>query len=158
MELINYCIDIPTSKIIEESLLVNKVSLFFNIYPIFPLFCEKYNLLSYILNKYFLGNTVVSARIAECGYAWVVCGRRLLIWQYRHIISAPGTPQRKHGNLNQCFELLLPQSDLAHRAELVSVFISTGSNIPSCIAVSPEGILSYLFKFKLLYLLHKNIL
>lgn len=88
-------------------------------------------------------NTVVSARIAECGYAWVVCGRRLLIWQYRHIISAPGTPQRKHGNLNQCFELLLPQSDLAHRAELVSVFISTGSNIPSCIAVSPEGVLRY---------------
>ncbi|XP_057660912.1 nuclear pore complex protein Nup133 [Diorhabda carinulata] len=88
-------------------------------------------------------NTIVSARISECGYAWVVCGRRLLIWQYRQSLSAPGTPQRKLGSLNQCFELQLPQSDLAHRAELVSVFINVGSNIPSCIAVSPEGVLRY---------------
>ncbi|KAJ8941363.1 hypothetical protein NQ314_010426 [Rhamnusium bicolor] len=88
-------------------------------------------------------NTVVSARISECGYAWVVCGRRLLIWQYRTTSSAPGTPQRKHGGINQCFELQLPQSDLAHRAELVSVFIAAGSNAPSCIAVSPEGVLRY---------------
>ncbi|XP_072378626.1 nuclear pore complex protein Nup133 [Diabrotica undecimpunctata] len=88
-------------------------------------------------------NTIVSARISECGYAWVVCGRRLLIWQYRQSISAPGTPQRKHGIVNQCFELQLPQSDLAHRAELVSVFINSGSNNPSCIAVSPEGVLRY---------------
>ncbi|XP_018569025.1 nuclear pore complex protein Nup133 [Anoplophora glabripennis] len=88
-------------------------------------------------------NTVVSARICECGYAWVVCGRRLLIWQYRQSPSAPGTPQRKHGGVNQCFELQLPQSDLAHRAELISVFIAAGSNSPSCIAVSPEGVLRY---------------
>lgn len=81
----------------------------------------------------------MSARISECGYAWVVCGRRLLIWQYRQTPSAPGTPQRKHGGINQCFELQLPQSDLAHRAELISVFIAAGSNSPSCIAVSPEG-------------------
>ncbi|KAG5890186.1 hypothetical protein JTB14_010650 [Gonioctena quinquepunctata] len=89
-------------------------------------------------------NTVVSARISECGFAWVVCGRRLLIWQYRQSLSsATGTPQRKHGSINQCFELQLPQSDLAHRAELVSVFISAGCNTPSCIAVSPEGVLRY---------------
>ncbi|KAJ8925587.1 hypothetical protein NQ315_009427 [Exocentrus adspersus] len=88
-------------------------------------------------------NTVLSARISECGYAWVVCGRRLLIWQYRQTPSAPGTPQRKYGGINQCFELQLPQSDLAHRAELVSVFVAVGSNNPSCIAVSPEGLLRY---------------
>ncbi|CAG9859414.1 unnamed protein product [Phyllotreta striolata] len=88
-------------------------------------------------------NVVISARIADCGYAWVVCGRRLLIWQYKQILNIPGTPQKKHANLNHCFELQLPQSDLAHRAELVSVFIATGSNIPSCIAVSPEGVLRY---------------
>lgn len=82
---------------------------------------------------------MVSARISECGYAWVVCGRRLLIWQYRHTVAAPGTPQRKPGGINQCFELQLPQSDLAHRAELVSVFTTGGSNTLSCIAVSPEG-------------------
>ncbi|XP_023018139.1 nuclear pore complex protein Nup133 [Leptinotarsa decemlineata] len=88
-------------------------------------------------------NTVVSARISECGFAWVVCGRRLLIWQYRQSTSGAGTPQRKHGNINQCFELQLPQSDLAHRAELVTVFITAGCNNPSCIAVSPEGVLRY---------------
>ncbi|CAH1116722.1 unnamed protein product [Phaedon cochleariae] len=88
-------------------------------------------------------NTVVSARISEIGYAWVVCGRRLLIWQYRQTTVAPGTPQRKTGSINQCFELQLPQSDLAHRAELVAVFINAGSNTPSCIAVSPEGVVRY---------------
>lgn len=85
-----------------------------------------------------LGNVVVSARISECGYAWVVCGRRLLIWQYRQPIQY-NTPQRKQVLSSQCFELQLPQSDLAHRAELVSVFISSASHTPSCIAVSPEG-------------------
>ncbi|CAH0552008.1 unnamed protein product [Brassicogethes aeneus] len=88
-------------------------------------------------------NTVVTARISECGYVWVVCGRRLLIWQYRQSPAQPGTPQRKHGLANQCFELQLPQSDLAHRAELVSVFLQNGSNIPSCLAVSPEGMVRY---------------
>lgn len=86
-----------------------------------------------------LGNTVVTARISECGYAWVVCGRRLLIWQYRQAPVQPGTPQRKHAAVSQCYELQLPQSDLAHRAELVSVFLNTSSHIPACIAVSPEG-------------------
>ncbi|KAF5282596.1 hypothetical protein FQA39_LY05003 [Lamprigera yunnana] len=88
-------------------------------------------------------NTVVSARISECGYAWVVCGRRLLIWQYRQSVAASGTPQRKQLVNNQCFELHLPQSDLAHRAELVSVFVLNNSYTPSCIAVSPEGVVRY---------------
>lgn len=87
----------------------------------------------------FLGNTVISAGISECGFAWVVCGRRLLIWQYRQSVSLSSTPQRKPTALNQCFELQLPQSDLAHRAELVSIFLAQGSSTPSCIAVSPEG-------------------
>lgn len=88
-----------------------------------------------------LGNTVVTARISECGFAWVVCGRKLLIWQYRQSPVPPGTstPQRRQTILNQCYELQLPQSDLAHRAELVSVFQTPGSHTPCCIAVSPEG-------------------
>ncbi|KAK4884014.1 hypothetical protein RN001_000285 [Aquatica leii] len=88
-------------------------------------------------------NAVVSARISECGYAWVVCGRRLLIWQYRQNVGFTGTPQKKMMVSSQCFELHLPQSDLAHRAELVSVFISSASHTPSCIAVSPEGVVRY---------------
>lgn len=86
-----------------------------------------------------LGNTVVTARISECGFAWVVCGRKLLIWQYRQSQVSTGTPQRRQTISNQCFELQLPQSDLAHRAELVSVFQTPGSHTPCCIAVSPEG-------------------
>ncbi|KAK9884080.1 hypothetical protein WA026_005018 [Henosepilachna vigintioctopunctata] len=88
--------------------------------------------------------TVVSAGISEHGYAWVVCGRRLLIWQYKQNVQVvTGTPQRKHGSSNFCFELQLPQSDLSHRAELVTVFMAVGSNIPSCLAVSPEGLIRY---------------
>ncbi|XP_044746474.1 nuclear pore complex protein Nup133 [Coccinella septempunctata] len=88
--------------------------------------------------------TVVSAAISEYGYAWVVCGRRLLIWQYRQNVQGlSGTPQRKHAISNLCFELQLPQSDLSHRAELVAVFLTSGSHAPSCIAVSPEGLIRY---------------
>lgn len=89
-------------------------------------------------------NTIVSAAISNCGYAWVVCGRRLLIWQYKQPVQVPqGTPQRKNLTLNQCYELQLPQSDLSHRAELVSVFLQHGSYYPACIAVSPEGVIRY---------------
>ncbi|XP_044263471.1 nuclear pore complex protein Nup133 [Tribolium madens] len=88
-------------------------------------------------------NTVVSARISKHGYLWVVCGRRLLIWQYRQSPVLLDTPSKKTSLLNQCFELQLPQSDLAHRAELVSVFLNADSNTPSCIAVSPEGVVRY---------------
>lgn len=88
------------------------------------------------------GNTVVSAKISSCGYAWLVCGRRLLIWQYRQN-AAQAILQKKHTITGQCFELQLPHSDLAHRAELVSVFIHPGTYFPSCIAVSPEGIVRY---------------
>ncbi|XP_049818107.1 nuclear pore complex protein Nup133 isoform X2 [Aethina tumida] len=87
-------------------------------------------------------SAVVSARISECGYVWVVCGRRLLIWQYRQTAENPGTPTKRN-LMTQCFELQLPQSDLAHRAELVSVFLPHGHNIPACIAVSPEGVVRY---------------
>lgn len=83
-----------------------------------------------------IGNTSVSAKISEWGFAWLVCGRRLLIWQFSQS-SHSGTPKRQA--TGQCFELQLPQSDLAHRAELVSVVLLNGSTIPSCVAVSPEG-------------------
>ncbi|GJQ78399.1 putative nuclear pore complex protein [Trypoxylus dichotomus] len=87
-------------------------------------------------------NTVVSAKISNCGYAWLVCGRRLLIWQYRQNMGQ-SILQKKHVVTGQCFELQLPHSDLAHRAELVSVFMNPGTHFPSCIAVSPEGIVRY---------------
>lgn len=87
-------------------------------------------------------------RISECGYAWLVCGRRLLVWQYRQNVlgaqSGVGVLQRKPmSGATQCYELTLPQSDLAHRADLVSVFNCPGSHTPACIAVSPEGVVRY---------------
>nr|XP_022913982.1 nuclear pore complex protein Nup133 [Onthophagus taurus] len=85
--------------------------------------------------------TPVSANLSDNGYVWLVCGRRVLIWQYRQAVHH-GTPQRKTAT-NQCIELKLPQSDLAHKAELVSVFIAPNSNVASCIASSPEGVVRY---------------
>jgi len=55
-----------------------------------------------------------------------VCGRRLLIWQYKQTLDA-----RRQWRVvsSQCRELTLPPSDLAHRADLVSVFIAEGSQV-----------------------------
>lgn len=82
---------------------------------------------------------MLSARISQLGFAWLVCGRRLLIWQYQQGYHNVNTTAKRELLTGQCFELQLPQSDLAHRAELISVFFLSGSTVPSCIAVSPEG-------------------
>lgn len=43
----------------------------------------------------------------------------------------------------KAYELTLPPSELAHKADLVAVFSSESENVPSCIAVSPEGTVRY---------------
>nr|XP_033334871.1 nuclear pore complex protein Nup133 [Megalopta genalis]XP_033334872.1 nuclear pore complex protein Nup133 [Megalopta genalis]XP_033334873.1 nuclear pore complex protein Nup133 [Megalopta genalis] len=85
-------------------------------------------------------NTAVSANISEDGWAWLVCGRRLLIWQCKITIHDP-----KHRKVfkSQCRELLLPQSDLAHKADCIAMWIPPGHQLPSCMAVSPEGIVRF---------------
>ncbi|XP_076262413.1 nuclear pore complex protein Nup133 isoform X2 [Rhynchophorus ferrugineus] len=85
-------------------------------------------------------NVLITAKVSDCGYAWVVCGRRLYVWQF-YIPHHANSPKLKR--LPICHELKLPQSDLAHRAELVTVFLNKNSNFPSCIAVSPEGMVRY---------------
>lgn len=61
-----------------------------------------------------------------------MCGRRVLVWQ--HAGGAGGAAR----------ELTLPQTDLAHRAELVLVRMEEpGDAAPACVAVSPEGIVRY---------------
>uniref|UniRef100_T1J954 Nucleoporin Nup133/Nup155-like C-terminal domain-containing protein n=1 Tax=Strigamia maritima TaxID=126957 RepID=T1J954_STRMM len=78
----------------------------------------------------------MSVKLSESGWAWLVCGRRLFIWRFvqtsgpRHLSS-------------QCRELTLPPSDLAHKADLVSVFLTSDASTPSAIAVSPEGHIRY---------------
>ncbi|XP_039283480.1 nuclear pore complex protein Nup133 [Nilaparvata lugens] len=83
--------------------------------------------------KFSDSSAVVSVDVSNEGWAWLVCGRRLLVWQ------ASG---RRLTN-TQCRELALPQSDLAHRAHLVAVYTTAGNQMPSCIAVSPEGLVRF---------------
>ncbi|XP_076223493.1 nuclear pore complex protein Nup133 [Nomia melanderi] len=85
-------------------------------------------------------NTAVSVNISTDGWAWLVCGRRLLIWQCKTTIHDP--KQRKTFQ-SQCREFLLPQSDLAHKAECIAVWLPSGHQVPSCMAVSPEGIVRF---------------
>lgn len=85
-------------------------------------------------------STAVSAHISPDGWAWLVCGRRLLIWQYK---QTPAMAQQRRPPSTQCRELTLPASELAHRADLVWVYAKEDSVVPSCIAVSPEGSVRY---------------
>lgn len=70
-----------------------------------------------------------SCHISDSGWAWFVLGRRLLIWHTK-------------AKDNECRELELPGSDLAHRTSLVCVFNAAGGT-QACIAVSPEGNIRY---------------
>lgn len=75
-------------------------------------------------------NVEMSAVLSPCGWAWLVYGRRLLVWCYRNV---------KY----QFRELTLPPSDLAHRAQLVVVYAANDGQVPSCVAASPEGFVRY---------------
>ena len=68
----------------------------------------------------------MSVHISPNGWAWLVCGRRLLIWQYKQTLDA--VRQRKTYS-NPCRELTLPPSELAHRADLVWVYTPHGSQV-----------------------------
>ncbi|EDW82956.1 uncharacterized protein Dwil_GK22571 [Drosophila willistoni] len=90
----------------------------------------------------------VSAKVSQNGWAWVVQGRRLLIWQYKDSTKVGSPPrgakqQRRGGTLAQCRELTLPYSDLAHKSGLISVFQTEGQQTASCIAVSSTGDVRY---------------
>ncbi|KAL1492848.1 hypothetical protein ABEB36_011029 [Hypothenemus hampei] len=85
-------------------------------------------------------NSVITGKVCPNGYAWVVCGRKLFIWQYQNMQVGSPSKQPKHPT---CYELKLPQSDLAHRSELVNIFSNKLSVHPSCVVVSPEGMVRY---------------
>ncbi|XP_036324275.1 nuclear pore complex protein Nup133 [Rhagoletis pomonella] len=100
-------------------------------------------------------NQNVSVRCAPNGWAWVVHGRRLLIWQYKDARrsgenTSPRTPkellraqQRRGAAMAQCRELTLSHCDIGHKASLVSVFLGEGQQMASCVAVSPTGDVRY---------------
>ncbi|GFT94909.1 nuclear pore complex protein Nup133 [Nephila pilipes] len=76
----------------------------------------------------------ISVKLEPFGYASLVCGRQLLIWKYK---------QDGEKSVVHCKELTLPPSDLAHKAELVHLFQTEDSRLPSALAVSPEGHVRY---------------
>lgn len=71
-------------------------------------------------------NIAVSVNISIDGWAWLVCGRRLLVWQCKTTIH---DSKQKRTFKSQCRELLLPQSDLAHKAECVTVWLPPGYQV-----------------------------
>ncbi|XP_022210631.2 nuclear pore complex protein Nup133 [Drosophila obscura] len=90
----------------------------------------------------------VSAKVAQNGWAWVVHGRRLLIWQYKESSKSGSSPRtakhpRRGAGLSQCRELQLPYSDLGYKSDLISVFQTDGQQMASCIAVSATGDVRY---------------
>ncbi|XP_036140660.1 nuclear pore complex protein Nup133 isoform X2 [Monomorium pharaonis] len=85
-------------------------------------------------------NTAVSVNVSMDGWAWLVYGRKLLVWQCKTNIY--DSKQRRTFK-TQCRELLLPQSDLAHKADCITVWMPPGHQVPSCMAVSPEGVVRF---------------
>lgn len=65
-------------------------------------------------------NTAVSVNVSTDGWAWLVYGRKLLVWQCKTTIH---DPKQRRTFKTQCRELLLPQSDLAHKADCIAVWL-----------------------------------
>ncbi|GAB1864344.1 Nuclear pore complex protein Nup133 [Camponotus japonicus] len=85
-------------------------------------------------------NTTVSVNVSADGWAWLVYGRKLLVWQCKANIH---DPKQRRTFKTQCRELLLPQSDLAHKANCIAVWVPPNQQVPSCMAVSPEGVVRF---------------
>ncbi|KAJ8713778.1 hypothetical protein PYW08_007398 [Mythimna loreyi] len=82
----------------------------------------------------------VSVRLSACGWCWVVSGRRIISWPRNSTISSTASAAPASTIAR---ELSLPQTDLAHKADLVVLFYMEGAQMPSCIGVSPEGTVRY---------------
>lgn len=97
------------------------------------------------------GNTFrsMSVRMIDKGWAWLVCGRKLLIWKFKESKTLNAVKTRRM--LSPCFELQLPQSDLAHKAELIQVFFMPQNpnaslraiTVPAALVISPEGTIRF---------------
>uniref|UniRef100_A0A671Q980 Nuclear pore complex protein Nup133 n=1 Tax=Sinocyclocheilus anshuiensis TaxID=1608454 RepID=A0A671Q980_9TELE len=63
----------------------------------------------------------ISVKVEASGWAWMVCGERLIIWKVSQT------------SLSVCKDLQLPSSEFAYSADLISITSS------SALAVSPDG-------------------
>ncbi|XP_052902993.1 nuclear pore complex protein Nup133 [Anopheles moucheti] len=96
-------------------------------------------------------NINVTVNYSQNGWAWLVQGRRLFVWQYRDNPNQKpvagfgaepfATPRRPYAG--QCRQLTLPHCDIGHKASLVTVFVNEGHQMASCLAVSPAGDVRY---------------
>ncbi|KAK3530270.1 hypothetical protein QTP86_022422 [Hemibagrus guttatus] len=78
----------------------------------------------------------ISVKVEESGWAWMVCGERLIIWKICQTAVA---------KLSVCKDLQLSPSDYAYSAELISISSSSALESASvqsvCVlAVSPDGL------------------
>lgn len=94
-------------------------------------------------------NVNVTINCSENGWAWAICGRKLLVWQYKDgSATSPKsdmqlrTPQRRP-TVSQCRELTLPHCDIGHKATLITVFTTEGQQMASCLSISPTGDVRY---------------
>ncbi|RWS30753.1 nuclear pore complex protein Nup133-like protein [Leptotrombidium deliense] len=78
----------------------------------------------------------VSVKLSESGWVWLVCGRRVFVWKFKR-------SSLDRSSTCTCFELLLPPSDLSHKADLICLLENGSNQIPGLIATSPEGIVRY---------------
>lgn len=90
-------------------------------------------------------NADVTLNCSDNGWAWAICGRKLLVWQYKDAgATSPKsdiqmrTPQRR-AVISQCRELTLPHCDIGHKATLITVFTTEGQQMASCLSISPTG-------------------
>lgn len=69
----------------------------------------------------------VSVRLSPCGWCWLVAGRRVVCWPREPAApdaAGPAPPPAAR-------ELTLPQTDLAHKADLVELFYEDGAQVCS---------------------------
>ncbi|KAG7485947.1 nuclear pore complex protein Nup133 [Solea senegalensis] len=83
----------------------------------------------------------ISVKVDESGWAWMVCGERLIIWKICQTAVA---------KLSVCKELQLPVSEYSHTADLVAVTAATAASLEtasaqsvSVVAVTTEGTARY---------------
>lgn len=91
-------------------------------------------------------SAAVSVSCSSNGWAWAVFDRKLYVWQYREPAKTNPmevmTPQRRTLS-GQCRILTLPHSDIGHKAQLITVIVSEGHQMASCLASSPTGEVRY---------------
>lgn len=81
----------------------------------------------------------ISVKVEASGWAWMVCGERLIVWK---------VSQTSVAKLSVCKDLQLPSSEFAYSADLVSISSSGPLDLApiqsiSVLAVSPDGVVRF---------------